>query len=137
MILPSFTAEFDTRGIDRAFVALEREIEREMHGVFLRHGQRIAGAARANHVFQNQTSDLEGSIDGLPPSGAVFDGTLQGGVVALMPYASYLEGHPDFGPGIQNGRFQFLAPAALEVEPYWEQDAETALESAVVSAGLR
>jgi hypothetical protein len=98
-VLPAIVAEFDTRDMDRAFVELEREIEREMLDVFARHGQRIAGAAKANHEFQNRTNVLEASIDGLPPTGSVFAGTLQGGVAAIMPYASYLEGHPDLRPG--------------------------------------
>lgn len=127
-MLPSLDADFDVRELDRAFDALEHEIEDEMRAVFESNAKRTQQTAVAIHPWQNRTGQTEASIEALPPTGRVFAGTLQGGVVIGASHASYLEAQPQWA---------VLEASWQLIEPYFERDAQAALDRAALTVGLR
>jgi hypothetical protein len=129
--------EFDISAIDRAFDVLEEEIEDGLRASFREASKRTAETAKANHPWQSRSGDMEGAIKPIEPTGRALAGTLQAGVVIAVPYASYLEGHDEYGPGIGNGAWQSLNPAFATIEPSWERDSQGALDHAADRAGLR
>lgn len=83
-----------------------------------RAGEVVAFAARADHPYTDRTGDLTGSIEGLPAvrtaNGA------QGGVVAGMDYASYVEGRG----------YAFLEPALMSQQGRIDHELADALSRA-------
>ncbi len=106
-------------GGDDAFDALDRAVGDAIVDAVARGAELIAHAARAEHAYTDRTGDLTGSIAPLPTVPTA-DGA-QGGVVASMPYASFVE---DKG-------FAFLEPAARRSDGRLGDLLDQSLEDAV------
>jgi len=120
----SFTARFE--GLDAFLSDLGEAVNEGTEAAVERHGDRVAGAARADHPYTDRTGDLTASLEGLPAMGSALDGTLQGGTVAGTEYASYVE------EGTERSRaYPYLEPAATLTEPAFEQDADAQLQASL------
>lgn len=120
----SFTARFE--GLDTFLAEVGAAVDEGARAAVERQGERVAGAARADHPYQDRTGDLTTSLEGLPAMGSALDGTLQGGAAAGTEYASYVE------EGTERSRpYPYLAPAAELTEPAFEQDADAQLQTAI------
>lgn len=105
---------------DGVVLALDRE-------VFLavwRHAEAVAEYARGNHVFQNRTGTLEGSIQAKAPTGSFSDGTLEVEVVADADYAEFV---------VARTGDDFLANAAAALESQLEADLAAAVATALAA----
>jgi hypothetical protein len=115
------------KGVAEVFGALERDVDRELFRAFEREGRRVAEEAKRVHPFQNRTGDLEDSIAPLAVSGRASENSLEGGVVALMDYASFVNDRPEF---------EFLELAFNLTRSEFEQDIDAALQYAARHSGL-
>lgn len=135
-MLPALAGEFDVRAIDRAFDALERDVDEQLEHAFNETADRVVTMVKATHPWQNRTGQLEANTRKIAAVGKATSGTLEGGVIMATPYATYLEGHPLYGPGIGDGKWQSLNPAWATIRPSWERQCQIALDLAVEAAGL-
>lgn len=119
-----FRARLD--GFDAAIRDLEREVNASLPPVVERAAQDIALRAKSMHPYTDRTGNLTRSIEPLPAVSAP-DGMVRGGVVAGEEYASYVEA----------AGYEFMEPAAREVEPTMEVDAARTLADAAARAGWR
>lgn len=104
-------------GLERAIRATSRAVRDE---------------AKRSHTYQDRTGRLTRSIVVRPTGGTFSRGTLEGGVVATMPYASYVE------DGTSRSRaFQYLGTAWILRRDDAERRVQDALEAAVAGSGLR
>jgi hypothetical protein len=118
-MLPAVTMSLDVDEIERRGHALFDALDDEMAHAIERAGEIIAEEARQNHAFTNRTGDLEASIRSIPPVGRFLDGTLRGGVVADMPYASYVEGSDDGLPMVRRRRARSSSPRSSRSSLNW------------------
>lgn len=115
------------KGVADDLRKVERGLDRELQRAFEREGRRVADEAKRVHPFQNRTGDLEESIQPLAVTGRASDNDLEGGVTALMPYASFVNDNPNFN---------FLELAYNLTLSEFEGDVEAALQYAAQSSGL-
>lgn len=113
----------DIEGGARGFL---RFLDLEMNGWMEQAGRAVAEEARASHSFHNQTGNLEASMEGLPVTGRMTDGTLTGGARAVMPYASYVDAWS-----------QYLGTAFVLRSDEIDRRRDDAVENAVFRSGLR
>lgn len=78
-------------GVEEAAARLKTSIDDGMQTVFRDAGLMIAGSAKSQHRFQNQTGDLERSIKSNPPRGTFSNNTLSVTVSATTYYAKFVE----------------------------------------------
>lgn len=117
-------------GIEEALQKLEDETLEALPGVIDGWSAGVAASARADHPYTDRTGSLTGSIEALPARDV--GGRVEGGVVAGMSYASYVEN------GTERSRpYPYLAPAARDTEPYAEEIAERGMRAAITAAGWR
>jgi hypothetical protein len=135
-MLPNVTMSLDVDEIERRGHALFDALDDEMAHAIERAGEIIAEEARQNHAFTNRTGDLEASIRSIPPVGRFLDGTLRGGVVADMPYASYVEGS-EIGAEASASARPFLQPALEQKQSELDDEVQAAANRAAERAGFR
>ena len=113
-------------------------LQDEVSGVIERVTQDVANDARASHSFQNRTEYLQGSIGAVPPVGQLAAGDLRAEVIALMPYASYVEQgtRRNHRTGRPNRPYPFLSPALARRLPSLGSDVSRAVVRAIARAGL-
>ena len=97
------------------------ELETKVQETLKEHMRRAANRAQQNHVFQNQTGELEGSIRDLPVVGSFAGGTLETGITADADYTSHV---------IAKTGDDFLQRALDD----GERELELALEEVIASA---
>lgn len=123
-----FTASLS--GIEEALQELESETLSALPGVVETWAQGAAQHARAEHPYTDRTGDLTASIQALPAR-RVGD-RVEGGVVAGMSYASYVDEGTD-----RSRPYPYMQPAAEATEPYVEEIAERGLRAATTAAGWK
>lgn len=106
-------------GGEAAFDALDRAVDEAVVDAVARGAELIAQAARAEHPYTDRSGDLTASVAPLPAVPTA-DGAA-GGVVASMPYASFVEAKG----------FAFLEPAARRSEGRLDDLLDRSLEDAV------
>ena len=84
-------ATLDARLPLGALRALPRSLDLEVERCLRKAGRAVAREARSSHDYTDRTGRLTRSILPVATSGAFTLDTLDGGVGALMPYASYVE----------------------------------------------
>lgn len=135
-MLPALSATFDVRAIDRAFDRLEHEIDEQLEHAFNETADRVVTMVKATHPWQNRTGQLEANTRKIAAVGHALGGNLEAGVIMGTIYATYLEGHPLYGPGIGGGKWQSLNPAWAVIEPSFGRQCQIALDLAIEGAGL-
>lgn len=113
-------------GVTEALDSLEHAVGDEMPRGLWQVGQDVAAEAKANHLYQNRTGDLEALTEGSQTAGSFYDDTLIVSVDAGTPYASYVDGM---------ARFAFLLPAWERSDAQTSATMNTALEHAIDRAG--
>ena len=105
---------------------LTRHLDAELRGAVQAASRLVRDEARRNHGYVDRSGALTRSIVLLPLMGIATDGTLEGGVVAQMHYASYVE------EGTERARaFHYLGVAFLlhrsDILRLWDDAAENAV----------
>lgn len=101
------------------FDALEHAARDALVDAVDRAAEVVAFDARAEHPYTDRTGQLTESIEALPAHATVMGA--EGGVIASMPYASYVEARG----------FEFLSPAFQRSHDRIEHEMYDALERAV------
>lgn len=120
-----FRFDLDVDGVEEGARSFLRFLDAEMNDAMVQSGRGLAEEARASHSFQNQTGNLEESIRSLRVTGRATDGTLTGGVEAVMPYASYVEAWSEY-----------LGTALVLRSDEIDRRRDDAVENAVFRSGL-
>lgn len=127
-----FTFALDGNAIEESCRDLERFLNAELSSAVQSASRLVRDAAKAGHAYQDRTGDLTRSIRVITLSGRATDGTLSGGVIATMFYASFVE------DGTSRMRpYQYLFTAYYLNSNEILQLRDDALENAVFRAGLR
>ncbi len=114
-------------GLEEALQELEDETLSGLPAIVETWAQGAAQHARAEHPYTDRTGNLTASIEALPAR--TVGGRVEGGVVAGMDYASYVD------EGTSRARpYPYLQPAAQATESYAEEIAERGLRAAVTRA---
>lgn len=113
------------------FRALRRALDDEMERAVRTTGRALRDEARRSHSYNDRTGTLTRSIAAIPPRGRFSNDTLDGGVVATAPYASFVE------DGTSRMRaYQYLGAAWDLQRDETERRVEDAVEAAVRGSGL-
>lgn len=117
-------------GVDECLDELAEALGYEGALAVERCATQVAGYARAEHPYTDRTGALTASLEPLPATGSLLDGTLEGAVVAGREYASYIE------EGTTRARpYPYLEPAARASEPVFEELWERGFVRAAHTAG--
>lgn len=123
--------DFDTSGWHEATKKLREDLERQMRAAMVATGRALAAEAKTSHSYQDRTGDLTRSIRALPIDGRFLSGSLNGGAIATMRYASYVE------EGTTRARaYQYLSTAYVLQRTETEQRFNEALEAPLRDSGL-
>ena len=124
MPIPALVYELDAGDAVRA---LRDAIDEHLRRAVVEIADNIAHTAQQTHPWQNRTGTLQAETQGDNVVwGDLWDGTLEGAVVARTNYASFLEDNP---------QWEWLGPAWEANEPFAEDDLERALGRACSEAG--
>lgn len=126
--------EFDPSALVRGLSRLPHAFDVELERCLRTAGRVIAAEARASHDYTDRTGRLTRSILPMAPTGRFTEDTLDGGAVAIAPYAGYVEEGTE-RMHIHNG-YRFLRLAAFRKYREIEEIFGDAVEAAVRRAGL-
>ena len=127
----SIGVDLDLRGVVRALDALPRALDDALESAVRRAAKAVAEEAKSSHSYTDRTGNLTRSIRALDPSGRFTDDTLEGGVTATMPYASYVEEGTTTAPA-----FQYLGSAWILQRHEVATLMDDGLEAAIRRVGL-
>lgn len=124
--------EFDLGPLGESLSKLRRSLDSELERALRTTSGAVRDEAKRSHSYQDRTGRLTRSLATFPTSGRFSAGDLEGGVVATMPYASYVE------DGTSRARaYQYLRSAWDMQKAETDQRVADALERALTRAGLR
>lgn len=122
----------DLRAWSESAKKLRESLDREMRAAMVATGRALAAEAKRSHSYQDRTGKLTRSIRALPVNGRFLAGALDGGVIATMRYASYVE------DGTTRARaYQYLSTAYVLQRTETEQRFNEALEAPLRDSGLK
>jgi len=128
----SLRVEFDHGPWRDGLRALRSGVDDGLERAIRATSRAVRDEARRSHAYADRTGRLTRSIAVRPTGGTFSRGTLEGGVVAAMPYASYVE------DGTSRSRaFQYLGTAWVLQRDDAERRVQDALEAALAGSGLR
>lgn len=128
----SLAVEFDPGAWRDGLRALRSGVDDGLERAIRATSRAVRDEARRSHAYRDRTGRLTRSIAVRPTGGTFSRGTLGGGVVATMPYASYVE------DGTSRSRaFQYLGTAWVLQRGEAERRVQDALEAALAGSGLR
>jgi len=121
----------DLRAWSESAKKLRESLDREMRAAMVATGRALAAEAKRSHSYQDRTGKLTRSIRALPVNGRFLAGALDGGVIATMRYASYVE------DGTTRARaYQYLSTAYFLQRDETEKRFNDAIENAHRESGL-
>lgn len=123
--------DLDTSAWHEAARKLRDDLERRMRAAMVATGRALSAEAKGSHSYQDRTGNLTRSIKALPVNGRFLAGALNGGVIATMRYASYVEE----GTG-RSRAYQYLSTAYFLQRAETEQRFNEALDGAAKDSGL-
>lgn len=110
---------------------LRRSLNDELERAVRETGRALRDEAKRSHSYQDRTGTLTRSIAVLPTHGTFTADTLEGGVIARAPYASFVE---EGTPRIR--AYEYLGTALVLQRDETHAALDDALERALRRAGL-
>lgn len=111
--------------------AFRRSLNDELERVVRGSSRALRDQAKSAHSYVDRTGTLTRSIVVRPTYGTFTSDTLEGGVIARAPYASYVE------EGTTRARaYEYLGTALVMERAAMQADLDDAVESACRKAGL-
>ncbi len=130
------SVELDLKPWSEGIRSLRRTLNDELERAVRETSRGIRDEAKRSHSYQDRTGTLTRSIVMESTSGTFTRDTLEGGVIARAPYASFIEEGTVVDGTTRIRPYEYLATALVLQRDEIQANLDDALEKALWKAGL-